>query len=59
MSTFKSERHVALSNVFPPDAVPLMLSTGAMTGPHRKTRPYTLTWRMRVVRWVRQFTTRR
>jgi hypothetical protein len=48
----KSERHTALSQAFPPDP-DLLLSTGAITGPYRKTRPVTLTWRVRITRWVR------
>lgn len=53
--TFKSPRHAALNNTFPADGFEKLLSTGAMTGPHKRTRPLTLTWRMRVVRWVRSF----
>lgn len=30
-----------------------LLATGAMTGPHRHTRPITLTLRQRLVRWIR------
>lgn len=31
----------------------LMLCTGAMSGPHYRTRPVTFTMRMRICRWVR------
>jgi hypothetical protein len=34
--------------------IDLLLSSGAMTGPHRLSRPYTLPARKRLVLWVRQ-----
>lgn len=53
----RSTRHVELSQAFPPDPE-LLLSTGALTGPYRKTRPITLTWRVRITRWVRSLNLR-
>ncbi len=31
-----------------------LLATGAMSGPHKRTRPFTLTRRMRFLRWLRK-----
>lgn len=56
---FKSDRHVALSNTFPPEGADLLLSSGAVSGPHRVTRPITLTLRRRIARWWKSFNLRR
>lgn len=37
----------------------LLLASGAVEGPFRITKPITLSWRVRFVRWVCRFTTRR
>lgn len=55
---FKSERHVALNNTFPREGADLLLASGAVEGPARKTRPFTLTTWMRLRRWVRSWSTR-
>jgi hypothetical protein len=36
----------------------LLIATGAIAGPYRRTRPVTLTWRMRVLRALRNLTRR-
>lgn len=56
---FKSERHNALNNTFPADGFEKLLSTGAVSGPHKRARPLTLTTWMRLRRWVRSITTNR
>lgn len=52
---YKSDRHTALNSNFPADGFERLLRTGAVTGPHRKTRPLTLTWQMKLCRWVRNY----
>ncbi len=56
---FKSERHMALNSTFPADGSDRLLSTGVLAGPYRRPRPFTLTRRMRFLRWLRSVFTLR